>query len=211
MRRIAFGIFLACTLGYPSAPILGVDCNANAVEDSEDITFQVSSDCNENGIPDECEFAPVQLGLGPERYLLDGEASFLFPGNCNLDPQPDLIVVQARDGETFLEVFHGQESRTFERLPASHLGTRAVSALVAADFDGDEDTDLVGYGGSEIFVLEYDGAGQFTETRTTAAQSITNNLAVGDVKGDGSGGATGGDDLGGDLFKKLGAPCRHHY
>lgn len=185
MRRIAFGIFLACTLAYPSAPILGVDCNANDVEDSEDLTSQLSSDCNENGIPDECEFAPVQLGLGPQRYLLDGEASFLFRGDCNLDPRPDLIAVQTRDGETSLEVFHGQESRTFERLPASHLGTRAVSALVAADFDGDEDTDLVGYGGSEIFVLEYGGAGQFTETRTTAAQSITNNLAVGDVNGDG--------------------------
>ncbi len=46
-------VFLADPRGTFAA-----DCNANGIEDREDIELGTSSDCESNGLPDECDDYP---------------------------------------------------------------------------------------------------------------------------------------------------------
>ncbi|MDG1455085.1 MAG: hypothetical protein P8R38_02660, partial [Planctomycetota bacterium] len=63
--RIFLGMIIAfLILGMPTTVLAQpceptIDCNANGVADSCDITQNVSDDCNLNGVPDECDL----LGL----------------------------------------------------------------------------------------------------------------------------------------------------
>ena len=66
-----------------------VDCNGNFVQDSEDIAAGTSSDCDLDGVPDECGFAPGasdcdQNGT-PDICELD----------CDLDGVPDACAIAA--------------------------------------------------------------------------------------------------------------------
>ncbi|MGB0716735.1 MAG: hypothetical protein ACPGXK_12705 [Phycisphaerae bacterium] len=45
-------VFVAIT---NQVTVFGGDCNVNSIDDTTDITSGVSSDCNANGVPDECE------------------------------------------------------------------------------------------------------------------------------------------------------------
>jgi hypothetical protein len=98
---------------------------------------------------------------------------------------PDLLLVGKRKDETVLEVLLARETRTFERSELTSLGELQFLSLVAVDFDGDEDTDLVALASSGITAIEYLGESQFAEPIFFPAPSITSNLAVGDVTGDG--------------------------
>ena len=43
--------------GIPNADAAGFDCNANLVDDDDDITLNNEEDCNGNGLPDSCDIA----------------------------------------------------------------------------------------------------------------------------------------------------------
>ncbi len=70
-------------IGLPSdsdtdAVTVFLDCNGNQTDDREDIANGTSTDCNGNGIPDECE---------PAEFDCNGN---LVPDECDLDPaDPD--------------------------------------------------------------------------------------------------------------------------
>ena len=51
--------------------VSAADCNFNGIDDMEDINSASSEDCNESGIPDECELAPFAFGSRDRGIELD--------------------------------------------------------------------------------------------------------------------------------------------
>ncbi|MFH1110548.1 MAG: choice-of-anchor Q domain-containing protein [Planctomycetota bacterium] len=77
---------------------VGSDCNANAWEDDVDIAIGDSDDCNENGVPDECEPDCQPNGLADECDLRDGSSADCnsngVPDECESDCQPNGVADQ---------------------------------------------------------------------------------------------------------------------
>jgi len=74
--------------------ILPPDCNANGVSDPQDIANGTSTDCNDNGVPDECEPDCNENGTADECDILFGVS-----GDCNGDGVPDEC--DLADGSSF--------------------------------------------------------------------------------------------------------------
>ncbi len=68
------------TQRLPIGPI-GEDCNGNGILDQTDIAYGLSSDCNLDGIPDECQ-APVEGLYLLDDWTTDGAAGWGFPYYC---------------------------------------------------------------------------------------------------------------------------------
>lgn len=60
------------------------DCNENGISDSEDIAGGTSQDCNDNGMPDECESDCNDNGLADECDIAQGTSE-----DCNGNSVPD--------------------------------------------------------------------------------------------------------------------------
>ena len=58
-----FYFFSLCMLfsAFVCLPVFSEDCNRNGVEDGIDINAQTSLDCDADGVPDECQLAPVDF------------------------------------------------------------------------------------------------------------------------------------------------------
>lgn len=69
---------------FPTNPLFPVDCNRNGRADAEDISIGASSDCNGNGIPDECETDCNRNGIADECEIASGAAE-----DCNGNGIPD--------------------------------------------------------------------------------------------------------------------------
>ena len=48
-------ILLVTLIVLTSQVVLATDCNLNGIEDAEEIAAATSEDCNDDGVPDECE------------------------------------------------------------------------------------------------------------------------------------------------------------
>ena len=66
-----------------------IDCNGNGVQDSEDIAAGSSSDCDLDGVPDECGFAP-----GLADCDQDGTPD-ICELDCDMDGVPDACAIAA--------------------------------------------------------------------------------------------------------------------
>jgi len=67
------GFDVSTTAGY-------IDCNANCVADADDIAMGTSFDCNDNGIPDECEMGGARnypVVVAPPISIPDGSGAFV--------------------------------------------------------------------------------------------------------------------------------------
>ena len=75
------------------------DCNNNETQDSEDIGSGFSEDCNENGVPDECEGFSVNFKVSAESVPAAATPRVLATGDIDGDQDTD-IVVGSRRGST---------------------------------------------------------------------------------------------------------------
>ena len=103
-------------------------------------------------------------------------------GDFNNDGNLDVAVANAGPR---IDIYLGNGDGTF-RAPVSTVITEAIQYLVAADFDGDGNLDLLAYGAtqSRVAVLFGKGDGTLTQGPTTAVASGL-AFAVADFNGDG--------------------------
>jgi hypothetical protein len=99
---VSLTIVVACSGGSS-------DCNTNGIPDECDIAAGTSADANSNGVPDECEFSPPVLyaveAWSDALYTLDPETGFLTLV-ANMEPDVDgahgLSFDTVRDGALFV-------------------------------------------------------------------------------------------------------------
>lgn len=120
--------------------VLNYDCNGNDIEDTVDIANMTSSDCNHNGLPDECEFdcddngEPDQCQIADDPGL-DGDGSgFLDSCECSALPDPTLV---ASDHP---------KSRYLTMIPGN-AGIETALRVTLGDLDG-----FPGQAGRELWV-----------------------------------------------------------
>jgi hypothetical protein len=181
-RRWWLTISLIGPLALGALRLHGADCDLNGIADAVDIDSGVSEDCNNNGIPDLCEFVPLSFGTVGEPFGLRGEPEALTAADVDGDGVLEVIVGASSsrdDGASTLTVF-------FRDRPAVTLESPRLSGLAAADLDSDGDVDLLTANGDFLAFYSGDGTGEFGTPLELAVSSGTEQLVVADVDFDGS-------------------------
>jgi hypothetical protein len=179
-RLLIAAIALACG---PAPPIPAQDCNCNGQSDAADIAGGTSSDCNRNGIPDECElerqtrFTPVASLSRPGQGVRS-----LAILDLDGDGRLDLAIGSKQSGSLTLLVNGG--GRTLRDGRELRLEAEMLS-LAAADLDGDGAADLAACIPFAAIVLLGDRQGGFRERRESRVDSNPIAIAAVDLDGDG--------------------------
>ena len=121
--------------------------------------------------------APATLALGKDK------PSQVVPVDLDGDERPELVVRYPAG----VSVFRNLDGRTFGSPTALRAPVRSLSALVAADLDGDGDSDLAL--GSELIdelaILVNDGEGRLGVSSPITTDIVPELVDVGDLDGDG--------------------------
>ena len=124
---------MACT---KATGIAAEDCNGNLLSDIEETLSGLSTDCNGNGVPDECDVRPANFGFGAWKNL-EGEFEDLVAGDLDGDGDMDLaslenegIRIDLNDGDGSFPERHG--------FPGGSPGSLAL-----ADLDGDGSQEIL--------------------------------------------------------------------
>ena len=145
MARLAALTFAALLLAG-AIPVLADDCNGNGIDDAQDIALGTSSDCQVNGIPDECD--PPGDFDADGAYGLADVADFVvcLSGPCAAPPCDPVLygdpccVVGDFDHDADVDV---ADFGSFQRCYAVGDGTLVITEFMAsndntlADADGD--------------------------------------------------------------------------
>ena len=142
-RNLLAGISVAAALlCAPSGQ--AADCNGNGEDDAAEIAAGRASDCNRNGAPDPCDLAASRPGLEVRsRIELETPAGSMAVGDFDGNGRPD-VITGSPGGLLGLDLYLQADSGAFERPSRIPTGTENVTALEAADIDGDGDLDLAG-------------------------------------------------------------------
>ena len=184
--RLPRGLLVCIAFGSCS-PLYAVDCNQNDVEDLVDTSTGASVDCNLNDVPDECEFAPLRLGFRAHSWELAERPEAVVAADLNGDGIDDTIVGSRSSNpprESVLAVFLGTEERSLTARTPLPAGAN-LTAVTAADFDGDGDMDLATANSTELLVFAGDGSGALTLDGTVTVDKFTRFVTAADVTGDG--------------------------
>ena len=88
-------VFLSYTIMYAAAGF--ADCNGNGIDDSQEIAEGLVSDCQMNGIPDECERGGIEP-IGYWRFESDTNNDVFDAGPLELDGMANLSTVSSDVG-----------------------------------------------------------------------------------------------------------------
>jgi hypothetical protein len=165
------------------APIHAVaaDCNANGIEDAEDLSSGLSPDCNRNGAPDECDVADAN-GF-PIHQLVSVPENLSSLVAVDLDGDSDLDV--AVGGSRYLLV-HRNDGRGKLSQPDVYEpeGGGGVGALAVGDFDGDGSLDLSTVAqGIHVFLANADGDLVVKSTQRSTKPAVS--IVASDIDEDG--------------------------
>lgn len=190
--RLFVVIGFAGMIAYGAAPLRAADCNHNGIDDVQDIdpsdpdgNGSVSSDCDNDGIPDECENAP---SFDESGVFNVESAGFVHAADLNGDGRPDILASTLLSHEinwyANLDGFGGFGRK---RLLANDL--YGPYSLFAADLDGDGDNDLLvayEYDADIVWYENLDGAGNFGASQVVTQFVTSARTAIAaDIDGDG--------------------------
>jgi hypothetical protein len=173
-------VFLSVLLLFVSAAALcsltAADCNGNGAEDVDDIELGDSEDCNENGVPDECEAWPLEdlvpddplMSVGFLRGIIELEDRFEPHSSALEDLDHDgWLDMVTMDGEDRVMFLRGDQSGGLVPETIYTLdGTSEILWITVADVDGDGFGDVLAVDEStdNLAVLINDGDGGFDQT-----------------------------------------------
>ncbi|NOX60251.1 MAG: hypothetical protein GXP29_15515 [Planctomycetes bacterium] len=167
------------------------DCNSNGIEDATDIAAGTSLDCNNNSMPDECEFETV---FSAQQVITTTSfALCVFAADLDGDGNFDVLSASAIDGriawyENLLDVGGGGLDG-FGLPQVITTGVTGTQTIFAADLDGDGDTDVLLASSNDSKIAWHEntnGLGNFGPQQVifSAAIGPTSVFAV-DIDGDG--------------------------
>ncbi len=172
------GLILLALVSASSARAL--DCNRNGREDLDDIAAGASVDCNADGVPDECERAPLEIALGTDSIALAESPRDIVAADFDGDGLDDFATVE-RAGRIAVFFSAGQafEPGTIVAVPGS------PRAAVAVDLDGDGDVDLATAVSDRLQISYNEGGRRFSRPVEVVVPNGTRFVAAADVSGDG--------------------------
>ena len=177
---VRFGLIsvLLHTLSY------GADCNQNESEDSDDIAAATSVDCNANGVPDECEFPPLDYFPGIEVPLLENPRGLSIV-DMNGDGIADLVSgTRASNLASTVDIALSRGDGTFDEPRKSSAG-RSLLDLTVADLDGDGDNDVIANSRRAFQILTNPGDAELASPIEIPAPTSTRTVSARDLTGDG--------------------------
>ena len=164
--------------------LVAADCNGNEFDDVSDIAEARSVDCNSNGLPDECEGFPVQLGFRDEGVELAEVPLQILVADFNGDGAADVLAGSRSATESTFFLIPGQAGGGFSA-PRGQAAPAGLNAFAVEDLDGDLDLDVAVANDDSLAVLRNDGTGGFAVESVAATPADARALAVADLSGDG--------------------------
>ena len=165
--------------------LFAADCNNNATDDDLDIGNGTSEDCNLNGVPDECDNAPIALDPGTDLYDTPRTPRVLESADVNRDDVPDLLQIGHFRGDSTLQVLLGSGGQAFAAV-AEYSLTGTAHSIAIDDLDGDELPDVATANGNFLLVLKGLGDGTFAAPTQHDHPLETRVVSTADVNGDGA-------------------------
>jgi hypothetical protein len=182
--QLSLRILVLATLLVSTERLPAEDCNDNELDDLSDIADGRSADCNDNGVADECEGFPVQLGFRDDGFPLDDAPLQVVVVDVNVDGIPDIVAASRGATESTIYVALGNNDGTLSPPFLQAAGAR-LQAFAAEDLDGDGDPDLAAANSDSLWVLRNDGTGHFDRERLPASPDDARSVAIADVSTDG--------------------------
>jgi hypothetical protein len=185
-RRCLLSIAAAVLSALCPAGVSAEDCNRNGVEDAVEIATEAAVDCNGNGLPDGCESVPLEFRLGDGTIALDQPPEASASADFNGDGVSDLATGnRGADRISELEIFLSTGRGEFESIGSYPAGVR-ISSVVAADFDGDRDYDIITVDSDRLFFFWNRGDGTFSSEQSIELPRFSRSIQAADFDGDGA-------------------------
>ena len=131
-----------CAAWFAGSTCTAADCNGNGTEDFSDVRLGTSPDCNDDGVPDECERRTTAWEF-VERYEIAGTALAVAAASWSAAEPADAAVLWTRGGHLGVTTV---ARSTFENaaildhdLPPAKLGPRPSILVVDLDASGTPD------------------------------------------------------------------------
>jgi hypothetical protein len=168
-------------LAFRPGDVAAADCNANGVEDADDVTGGSSQDCNANGVPDECDVGSTQLEWtvtrrpSPPSVVSDAVLT-----DVDRDGDLDLLVVSS---SAQVHIHSNEGNGTLGDPVITPLGEPGKGAVLA-DLDGDGDIDAAVAGAFGVSFFIRGASGAFEPAGTSPIGSDPVRIAAMDLNGD---------------------------
>jgi hypothetical protein len=185
---VGAAMFTVAQMSLSATAVRAADCNLNGRDDAEDIEGETSSDCDRNGVPDECDLAPRLALLADGSYPAAGGARFVAASDLDRDGDLDLAV--AAWTSNAVSVLLNRGDGTFGPSTDLEAGNWPW-AVTAADIDGDGDEDLLlpnripTQSDDTVTILRNRGDGTFDPPVAITVGDSPRYAAPGDLDGDG--------------------------
>jgi hypothetical protein len=138
-------------------------------------------DCNQNGVPDECDVTAAGFGLARAGFSELGSPSGIAAADLDGNGSVDIAVALRASREVVFLSNEGQGG--FPDARYAPLSEEPL-ALAAADLDGDGDTDVATASAAGVEVLSNDGRGGLTPRVDIAIHQGPRDIRTADVDGD---------------------------
>ena len=176
-------LVLAVIVSLPSIGLweglLATDCDGDGIDNAEEVSAG-ATDCNENGVPDECETTPLQFGRRAIASVAGGSQVGVL--DWDGDGVGEIaMAVSTEEGEV-LRVFSRSTDGTYtsEDFPVSS----AIQSHTTGDVDGDGRLDIVVLDRRFVHIAFGRDTGDAAVT-SFDFESLNSALAAADLDGDG--------------------------
>ena len=160
------------------------DCNQNGTDDATDIAGGTSSDCNADGLPDECPATTFALAAGG-MFPIGQRPRCLAVADMDEDGHLDVLAANELSGEVAISLGDGRGN--LGEPTGFPVGSGAES-LCVADFDGDGHLDVAvasGDQGPGLSLLVGEGDGKLGVARGIPSSPTVRSAAAADFDKDG--------------------------